>query len=453
MNCKTKIAMLACRAARWAVRKLGRGGTDMPGRLAMKIDPNILKTLSKDMTVIVVTGTNGKTTVCRMIEQGLKEAGVNYVANRSGANLMGGIVNVFCDRDKTHTHGVIECDEAAFARVSRTLNVSCVVVTNIFRDQLDRYGEISTIRSKIEEGIRNLPEAFLCLNADCSLTASLGHRADLPNPVMYYGIEEGVLQQSSSQLSDAEHCFFCKAKYEFDFHLYGHLGGFRCPKCGYSRPLPMVKVTRMIEGGADSSTVLLDLAGEERSVTIGVPGDFNISNGAAAAAALLECGQRGDLIARALERFECGFGRSEQFALGSAQVRMMLVKNPAGFNQVIGYIRQTQDRYRLALLLNDKPADGTDISWIWDVDFEGLAEKQNQMDEVLVSGIRSAELMVRLKYAGFDMSRVKEVEDPSQLLDCIGSTAGPVYMVPSYTAMFEIRRKIEERTGIRAFYE
>jgi len=164
-------------------------------------------------------------------------------------------------------------------------------------------------------------------------------------------------------------------------------------------------------------------------------------------------GQKAEQIAVAMKKFECGFGRSERFELGKAVVRMMLVKNPAGFNQVIEYIRKVQGQYRLVLLLNDRQADGTDISWIWDVDFESLAERQEQMERVLVSGIRSAELMVRLKYAGFDMSQVEEVENPSILLDRISGAEGPVFMVPSYTAMFEIRRKIEERTDIRAFYE
>ncbi len=456
MKLKTRMAIGVCHLARWAMRKLGRGGTDLPGRLALKMDSNILKTLSDNMAVILVTGTNGKTTVCRMIEQGLKEAGICYLANRSGANLMGGIVNTLCDRHlhgggkHKVTHAVIECDEAAFVKVSRTLQVSCIVVTNIFRDQLDRYGEITTIRGKIEEGICNLPKAVLCLNADCSLTASLG-RAD--NTVVYYGIEKKVLPQGGNRLSDAEYCFFCKSKYEFDYQLYGHLGGFCCPYCGYRRPEPQIKVQRMIWAGQDMSTVEMDIMGEVRNVTIGVPGGFNVSNAAAAAAALVQNGQKAEQIAAAMERFECGFGRSERFELGKAVVRMMLVKNPAGFNQVIEYIRKVQGQYRLVLLLNDKPADGTDISWIWDVDFESLAERQEQMEMVLVSGIRSAELMVRLKYAGFNMSQVDEIENPSVLLDRISGVEGPVFMVPSYTAMFEIRRKIEERTGIRAFYE
>jgi len=456
MKLITRMAIGVCHFTRWVMRKVGRGGTDLPGRLALKIDSNILKTLSEDMTVILVTGTNGKTTVCRMIEQGLKEAGICYLANRSGANLMGGIVNTFCDRhlhgrEKNEiTHAVIECDEAAFAKVSRTLQVSCIVVTNIFRDQLDRYGEITAIRGKIEEGIRNLPKAVLCLNADCSLTASLG-RAD--NRVVYYGIEKGVLPQSGNKISDAEYCFFCKSKYEFDYQLYGHLGGFYCPCCGYRRPQPQLKVQQMIFAGQDISTVEMDIMGEIKNVTIGVPGGFNVSNAAAAAAALVQNGQKAEQIAVAMKKFECGFGRSERFELGKAVVRMMLVKNPVGFNQVIDYIRKVQGQYRLVLLLNDRQADGTDISWIWDVDFESLAERQEQMERVLVSGIRSAELMVRLKYAGFDMSQVEEVENPSILLDRISGAEGPVFMVPSYTAMFEIRRKIEERTGIRAFYE
>lgn len=451
MKLKTKIAINMCHAARWLLRKLGRGGTDQPGRLALKIDKNILRELSKDMAVVVVTGTNGKTTVCRMIEQGFKEAGYHYIANRSGANLIGGVVTTFCDRTKDCTHAVIECDEAAFAQVSKTLSVQCVVVTNIFRDQLDRYGEITTIRGKIAQGISRLPDATLCLNADCSLTASLAK--ELPNPVVWYGIEQGVVEPSSTQVSDAQHCIFCKTKYVYSYQLYSHLGGFHCPNCGYTRPEPDVRVQRMIHLGQNDTTVEMDMLGQKHTVTIAVPGAFNVSNAAASSAALLKVGLSCEQVCDALRSFECGFGRTEQIQLGKANVRMLLVKNPTGFNQVIQYICQAENKYRLVLILNDKPADGTDISWIWDVDFESLAEKQAQMDDVLVSGIRSAELMVRLKYAGFDMTRVQQIPDTQRLLDVAEQREGVCYMVPSYTAMFGIRKKIEERTGIKAFYE
>lgn len=414
MRWRTKLAVRACRMARWVMRRLGHGGTDRPGRLAQRINPQILEELSVGMTVVLVTGTNGKTTVCRMIEQGFREAGYRYICNRSGANLTGGIVAAFCEKTADCTHAVIECDEAAFALVSRSLKAQYTVVTNIFRDQLDRYGEIMTIRAKIAEGIHNLPQAALCLNADCSLTASL---APEEGDITWFGIGSGVLPPGETKLSDAQHCIFCKTPYEYDYRLYGHLGGFRCPHCGYRRPAPQVEVQRLLGMSENSTQAELKMGEETCTVTIAAPGGYNVSNAAAAAAALHRMGVSHRQVQDALANFECGFGRTEKLMLGQAQVRLLLVKNPTGFNQVIQYILQNQEPYRLVLMLNDRPADGTDISWIWDVDFEALARQQDRMEEVLTAGVRSAELMVRLKYAGFDMQRVQEIRELPQLLD------------------------------------
>ena len=237
------LALILCKLLRILSRVLHRGGTAMPGRFAMKVCPDLLSRLSSGVKTVVVTGTNGKTTCSRMIEEAFSEAGLNYFANRSGANLMSGITTEFvmnCSlfgRMKKE-YAVIECDEAAATKVFSQLKPQVIVVTNLFRDQLDRYGEITHTLSNIRQGISDVPKARLCLNADCSLTASLADDG-LPNPILWYGVNASAgLKAIPSALSDASHCIHCKAEYEYDYHTYAHLGGFRCPKCGYRRHDP-----------------------------------------------------------------------------------------------------------------------------------------------------------------------------------------------------------------------
>ena len=240
MSLRAFFAILLCKLLRLVSRLLHRGGTAMPGRVAMKVCPDLLSRLSKDVKTVAVTGTNGKTTCSRMLEEAFSESGFRYFANRSGANLMSGIVTEFVmnatmfGRMKMN-YAVIECDEAAAAKVFCQLKPDVVVVTNLFRDQLDRYGEITHTLSNIKNGIRDIPNAILCLNADCSLTASLS-RAGLPNQIVWFGVNASAgLNAVPSALSDASHCILCKSEYFYDYHTYAHLGGFRCPKCGYRR--------------------------------------------------------------------------------------------------------------------------------------------------------------------------------------------------------------------------
>ncbi len=242
MSSRALLAIWVCRLLRTGSRLLHRGGTALPGKAAQKLCPDLLSRLSDNVTSIAVTGTNGKTTCSRMIEEAFREAGVSYFANRSGANLMSGVITEFVmnadafGRMKKQT-AVIECDEAAARTVFGQLKPSVIVVTNLFRDQLDRYGEITHTLSNIREGIRSVPEAVLCLNADCSLTASLKDDG-LPNRIVWYGLDAGAARpQTGALLSDASHCIRCKTEYEYDYHTYAHLGGFRCADTADRTPI------------------------------------------------------------------------------------------------------------------------------------------------------------------------------------------------------------------------
>ena len=228
MKLRATISILACKLSRRLIRLLGRGGTDFPGRVALKLCPDVLGVLAKNVTTVIVTGTNGKTTTSRMIEQVLADAGISYFANKSGANLLSGVTAEFAMHASLtgkckYDYALIEADEAAFKAISKYVDAKVVAVTNVFRDQLDRYGEVSHTLDNIRIGISHCKNATLCLNADDSLSGSLGEGR--PNPVIYYGVDTPIYQTRVAELSDAPYCLKCKHAYVYDYVTYGHLGG------------------------------------------------------------------------------------------------------------------------------------------------------------------------------------------------------------------------------------
>lgn len=452
------LAILLGRAVKLLARILKKGGTDMPGRFALKVCPNLLAYLAKDVRSVALTGTNGKTSSARMIEQAFKEEGRKCFANRSGANLLSGVTTEFMmnatlfGRMKKR-YAVIECDEAATKSVFKQLKPEVILVTNVFRDQLDRYGEVTHTLSNIREGILGAPDAVVCLNADCSLTSSLAQ--DIPNRIIWYGLEQGaVLSQEASALSDAAFCIRCRTRYEYSYVTYGHLGGFRCPKCGYSRHQTDVAVEALLASDPGSSTVLLRGAdGMVHEVRINLPAVYNIYNAAGAWAACSAAGIKADHIVSALNSFRCGFGRFEHFDLGAAGTTMTLVKNPAGCSRVIEFLQSTEGPFSIAVCLNDRAADGTDISWIWDADFESLGGMQERIVSAAVSGVRAQDMALRLKYAGLDPEDIRVIPDYEDLVTWCAEQSCPVYLLPTYTAMLDLRHVVVKRCGGTEFWE
>ena len=455
MTIRAFFAILLCKLLRFVSRLLHRGGTAMPGRFALKLCPNLLDILARNVRTVAITGTNGKTTSARMIEEAFAEQGLSYLSNRSGANLLSGITTEFVmnstlfgrvDKD----YAVIECDEAAARKVFGRLKPKVVVVTNLFRDQLDRYGEVTHTLENIREAIQGAPEALLCLNADCSLTASLA--GDLPNPVRWFGIEQGAApSREKPEISDATHCIRCKTEYAYDYISYGHLGGFRCPKCGYRRHKADYAVTDVVEQRPDGSDIVMDIRGEKQLVTVNLPAMYNIYNAVGAVAAVTEMGLGAKAAVDALASFHCGFGRMERFDLAGG-TRMMLVKNPAGCNQVIEYLQTMKEKFVLVICLNDRAADGRDISWIWDADFEGLRELAGTLDQVIVSGDRAEDMRVRIKYAGVDDRFIRVERDYERLVTSLEQETRPVCMMPTYTAMLELRQTVIRHCGGEDFW-
>lgn len=452
------ISCLVCRLVTFILQKLGRGATTLPGRVALKVKRNVLTDLSKNVKVIIVTGTNGKTTSCRIIEEGLKTAGKTYFINKSGANLITGITASFIMNSSITgkaraEYAIVECDENAFKEVSRYIRADVVLATNVFRDQLDRYGEVTHTLNAIKQSVMNLPDAVVCLNADCSLTYSMSR--EIPNKIITYGVNT-VFDKNAKEpeISDAKYCIFCKHEYKYSYHTYAHLGGFECAECGYKRVAPDFAVDSVEELKPNSSIVVTDFNGEKNITKINIGGVYNIYNAVGCASALYALGIEMDDIYKALESFNGAFGRMEQFESGNNKINIILVKNPAGFSQTTSFISGIKDDMTLILSLNDNAADGRDVSWIWDVDFNGIFDNDN-IKEIYVTGKRCYDMAVRVKYEGVDEGRIKiiENEDYNKLVDIATSQGRDVYIVPTYTSMMTMRPVIAKRLGGKDFWE
>ena len=506
------LAVASCRFSRRILRGINRGGTSLPGKLAMWFRRDILAVASEGVETILVTGTNGKTTTAAMLSHAMQEAGRAPLSNSSGANLLSGVTAEFAaaadlrgrplrgrknpDRPADADMGfgqyaVIECDEGALRHVAPLLKPRVIVVTNIFRDQLDRYGEVMHTLEAIREGIRLAPEAVLCLNADDSLVASLA--LDVPNPVIWFGIEETAIEtvfqerqntsdangdkgrfsvstgeetenrplspDSPDKISDARYCIRCGTEYIYRYHTYAHLGGFFCPSCGFSRPLPDAAVTSIDGIDAGGSGIHVRIRGrkgeiQELPVRIALPAVYNIYNAAAALAAYAALKLPLQEILKGLEHMKSSFGRMEHFNIGRVSIQMILVKNPAGCNQALDYLCSLKEPYTLVLCLNDLDADGHDISWIWDVDYEKLCGRGN-IRRILVWGRRAEDLQLRLKYAGFEEKRIRRVPEKElkKLLDAIYKSQVPVFILPNYTAMLPLRDALRRAAGKDSFWK
>ena len=456
MKIKVFLAVSACKLTIKLLRLIGRGGTAIPGKIAIRICPELLHYLSKDVNCVIVTGTNGKTTSSRIIEEIYIKSGKSYFANRSGANLINGITAIFIENSTLtgkpkKANAVIECDEAASKEVCRLINPAVVLVTNVFRDQLDRYGEVSGTLNNLLIGIKNSPNATVCLNADCSLTASIAEH--IPNKVIYYGVDVPIYKNPVEEVSDAPHCIKCKHEYEYSYRTFGHLGGFYCPDCGYKRPDTQISVTEILSTSINSTKVRVRVFGDDELVTINLPGGYNIYNAVGALAVSEAVGFDRNDAKSAIASFSCGFGRMEQFDLGGHSARIILVKNPAGCNQVINYLTSLTEKTVFVCCLNDNSADGKDVSWIWDVNFEKLAEMDVLIPEIYVSGIRSGDMAVRLKYAGINESKLRVFDDYNELIKQMSDQPLPVIIMPTYTAMMDLRAKMSAVFGGKDFWE
>jgi UDP-N-acetylmuramyl tripeptide synthase len=454
--------MIRKTAAVWAGKATGTlsritrrgGGTTLPGDVARAIDPNILTELARDLThgSIVITGTNGKTTTARLMSWLLEGAGHRVVSNRAGANLIFGATAAALNRASANGKlkadwGVFEIDEASLPRAIKEIQPKATLVMNLFRDQLDRYGELESIAKKIERALGTLPDgAPAVLNADDPRVAEIG--LDLMRKPLWYGLDdERVASKTLPHAADARTCPRCGASLIFDAVYVGHDGVYRCPNHDFARPQPDIKATDIELNGFDS----LAMTVEGTRIELPLGGLYNCYNALAAFAAACSIGLDAKYISERLRSFKAAFGRQERIDFRGRHLILVLSKNPAGFNETLRTAVELAKSENFIIGLNDRKADGTDVSWIWDVDFEQL---QNHAHTIIPAGVRADDLAVRLKYAG--VTAQPPQTDPGNALDeVIKSTSegDTVYVLCTYTAMLDIRAELQRRGWAQPYWE
>jgi UDP-N-acetylmuramyl tripeptide synthase len=445
------------------LRLLTLGGTTLPGRVAKFMIPDILKILPKKLDkIIIVTGTNGKTTTCRIIGKLLSESGINYFTNKSGANLQSGILTTLIENTTFNGNFAIptalfEVDEAAFSKITNYMDPDFVVITNFFRDQLDRYGELYTTVQNVEKGIKNTTNTTLIVNGDDSLCSSIVKNTQ--KDAYYFGFSKEISQKFDDTTGmDALFCIYCKYKYEYTFRTFGHLGDFICPSCGFGRQNPDVFLSRITSLTTSKSEISIKFSetNNEFDCQINLPGLYNIYNSLAAATLGHAMEIPAEKIKSALENFECGFGRMETIESDGKYIKVILVKNPTGFNQVINYLLTEEKNTNIAFLINDNAADGTDISWLWDVDFEKFEVFQDKISSFFTSGKRCNDMALRLKYAGVYKNKIEVCQSFDKLLELgLSKTAKGqnFYILPTYTALLDIRNKLRKKFNLKEFWK
>lgn len=438
------------------------GGTSFPGILARKIEPATLRKLSLRLKqgAVMVTGTNGKTTTNKMLNNILKQVGISPIYNISGANLPGGVTTAFLDhatlmgRPKSDL-ALLEIDEAAMPRVAADVVPRVVIVTNFFRDQLDRYGELDHTVALIRSALATLPaSSTVLLNADDPLVSSLGK--DLAAQVIYFGLEDARQEAGEKfQTADAKFCTNCGAEYSYSAVYYGHLGKYRCPRCGNARPDPQIYASSIEIEGMQRSRIHVVTPQKQFSLTLNLPALYNVYNALVAVGAALSLGIEVEAIRKGIESVSSAFGRMEKISIEGKEVVMALVKNPTGFNEVLHTLLSDKQPKKLMILINDNPADGEDVSWLWDVDFEMLAEP-GIVESTVVSGIRAGDMAVRLKYAGADVGRLRIDGDFKSAFRSALAGVNPgetLYVLPTYTAMLDLRKFIHKMGYVKNFWE
>jgi UDP-N-acetylmuramyl tripeptide synthase len=441
-----RLKLALARVVRAVSRRTGRGGTTAPGRLLLRLEPRALERLGARLEggVVLVSATNGKTTTASMLSGILERAGRRVVHNRAGSNMHWGVATALLDagRDRDEL-GLLEVDEAWLKTVSEATDPRVLVLANLFRDQLDRYGELELLADRWKEVVdERAGRSSLVLNADDPLVADLGRERER---VVYFGVEDDSLAMPEMQhAADSKHCRRCGHAYVYEAVYLGHLGRYHCPNCGRRRPDATVAAERVVLRGMTGSDVELRTPAGPLSLSLPLPGLYNVYNALAAAACAFDLGVSADDVKAGLEEMDAVFGRVETIQVDGRDVSILLVKNPAGTNEVLRTLTLEDGSIDLWLALNDRIADGRDISWIWDADFEVLA---GRVRRVTCSGTRAEEMALRLKYAGIDAPIEVERDIGRSLDTAVAARDGgaPLFALPTYTALLELRDLLADR--------
>jgi lipid II isoglutaminyl synthase (glutamine-hydrolysing) len=428
------------------------GGTTFPGKLLNALDPSAVGRLAARLPrgSAIVSATNGKTTTAAMVAEILAPR-VRLAHNRAGANLLSGVASTLISADGAEL-GLFEVDEAALPDVARRVRPKALCLGNLFRDQLDRYGELELVAERWRGAVRELdPRAVLVANGD---DPQVGDLAGERESAVVFGVDDP--RHGSSRLqhaADSKWCIRCGTPYAYAVAYVGHLGDYRCPSCGHRRP-PLDLFARGIElhGLEAVSFELVSEAGADR-VRLPLPGLYNVYNALAAAALAGVLGAGREEIRAGLERFGAAFGRFERIPVGDRSLLILLIKNPAGANEVVRTLVAGGAPRLAVIALNDAIADGRDVSWIWDVDFEPLLER---LERVVATGDRAAELALRCKYAGFPEEAIEVLPTLDEALDRgleLTPPGGELCVLPTYTAMLRLRGIVSERGYVKPYWE
>jgi UDP-N-acetylmuramyl tripeptide synthase len=439
-----------------AVGRLSRlsgrgGGTTLPGKLLNAIDPGAVPALARRLPrgCVLVSATNGKTTTTALAA-GILSPNTRLVYNSSGANLASGIASALLARDGAEL-GLFEVDEAALPQVTRLLEPRAVCLGNLFRDQLDRYGELELVAERWRDVVGTLPTGTrVVVNADDPILADLVRER---RESLRFGLDDPRHARPALQhAADSKHCLRCGRPYTYAAAYIGHLGDYSCPACGQRRP-PLDVVGRRIElAGVDHVSFELVAPTGTRRIRLPLPGLYNVYNALAAASVALALGSSIDEIATGLEGAAPAFGRFERIVVGDRSVLLLLIKNPAGANEAVRTLLAGPAPKCAVVALNDRTADGRDVSWIWDVDFEPLT---TGLEHVIVSGQRAAELALRFEHGGLSGSAIDVVPDLASALEAGLTTTpagGELVVLPTYTAMLELRGVLAERGHVDHYW-
>jgi lipid II isoglutaminyl synthase (glutamine-hydrolysing) len=441
------------RSAGWLSRLAGAGGgTTIPGKLLSKLDSGAIDRLAARLPLgsALISATNGKTTTAAMDAEILRGR-IRLAHNSSGANLVSGVASTLLDAREAEL-GLFEVDEAALPEVAARVRPRAVCLGNLFRDQLDRYGELEHVAAGWRTAVRALPaEAALVLNGDDPQVGELAR--DRPGAVVFGVDDPSCARPSLQHAADSKYCVRCGTPYKYAAAYVGHLGDYRCPNCGHARPPLTVAARDIRPDGLESVSFRLETPDGARDIGLRVPGLYNVYNALAAASLAGALGASLDEIAAGLERFSAAFGRFERIAVGDRGLLMLLIKNPAGANEAVRTIVDGGAPPVAVIALNDAIADGRDVSWIWDVDFEPLLVG---LERLVATGDRAAELALRFKYAGMDAAAIEVIPPLERALDRgleLTPAGGELVVLPTYTAMLALRKIVAERGFVRPYWE
>ncbi|HEX3455406.1 MAG TPA: MurT ligase domain-containing protein [Gaiellaceae bacterium] len=428
------------------------GGTTLPGKLLATLDRNAVDALASRLPQgsTLVSATNGKTTTCALAAAILAPH-VHLARNGAGANLMSGVASTLLSARDADL-GLFEVDEAALPEVARRLRPRVVSLGNLFRDQLDRYGELEIVAERWREMVRALPsDCVLAVNADDPLVGDL---ATNHAGAVTFGVDDPAQARPDLQhAADSKYCLRCGTPYEYCAAYVGHLGDYRCRACGHARPALDVAARRIDLRGTESASFDLVTPEGTQRVELGLPGLYNVYNALAAATVARAVGTGLGEIAAGLGRAVPAFGRFERIEIGDRTLLLLLIKNPAGANEALRTVVSAGAPKLAVVALNDAIADGRDVSWIWDVDFELLAAG---LERLIASGERAAELALRFKYGGMPESAIEVVPDLEAALDRgleLTESGGELVCLPTYTAMLGLQAILTRRGLTRPYWE